>query len=154
MGIEIRRVTPQETDLIRKLAELHLQAPTSWDPQWQVPSDWADAYERTFAASAASETHRLLVAEDDGRFLGFCWAFVRDGAEGPASEVHEGSVWTEPEERGKGVAGHLMQAVEDWASEIGIHAVTSEVYSNNVTMLALSQKAGYQQESVNLRKRV
>jgi aminoglycoside 6'-N-acetyltransferase I len=58
-----------------------------------------------------------LVAEEDGRLIGFAEASVRSVAEGgplgPAAYLE--GIWVEPEQRRRGVARTMLTAVESWA---------------------------------------
>src|SRR4051812_24946544 len=62
-----------------------------------------------------------LVAEEDGRLVGFAEASVRnyaEGAPGGPSAYLEG-IWVEPEFRRRGIAGALLAGVEGWARRRG-----------------------------------
>jgi aminoglycoside 6'-N-acetyltransferase I len=58
-----------------------------------------------------------LVAEEEGRLVGFAEASVRSVAEGgpPGPAAYLEGIWVEPGRRRRGVARALLAAVEGWA---------------------------------------
>jgi aminoglycoside 6'-N-acetyltransferase I len=74
-----------------------------------------------------------LVAEEDGRLIGFAEASVRNYAEGapggPAAYLE--GIWIEPEHRRRGVGRALLAAVEGWARRQGFAWLGSDALLDN-----------------------
>jgi aminoglycoside 6'-N-acetyltransferase I len=74
-----------------------------------------------------------LVAEEDGRLIGFAEASVRNYAEGapPGPAAYLEGIWVEPERRRRGVAQALLAAVEGWARRQGLAWLGSDALLGN-----------------------
>ena len=86
-----------------------------------------------------------LVAEADGRLVGFAEASVRDYAEGapagPAAYLE--GIWVEPDWRRRGVARALLGAVEGWARREGLTHLGSDALLANETSHRWHAAAGF-----------
>jgi GNAT superfamily N-acetyltransferase len=71
---------------------------------------------------AACVQQRLWVAVDDGAVVGFVVAEVVDGC------AHVEEVSVHPDAQGRGHGGALLDAVDDWATDHGLAAVTLTTY--------------------------
>jgi aminoglycoside 6'-N-acetyltransferase I len=74
-----------------------------------------------------------LVAEAEGRLIGFAEASVRNYAEGapPGPAGYLEGIWVEPEWRRRGVARDLLSAVEAWARREGLTHLGSDALIDN-----------------------
>lgn len=106
-------------------------------------SPWsASQYKEEFS----SPTRHFVVAVDHERsIIGYAGVFAPGGAEADVLTV--GVV---PQERGKGVARHLMELITDWARLQGSTAMMLEVKVDNVEAIGLYEALGYMK--LNTRK--
>jgi [ribosomal protein S18]-alanine N-acetyltransferase len=106
-------------------------------------SPWSTSqYKEEFSAP----TRYFVVAEDEAKnIIGYAGVFAPGGAEADVLTV--GVV---PEQRGKGVARHLMALVTEWAGQQGSTAMMLEVKVDNVAAIALYESLGY--SKLNTRK--
>ena len=73
-----------------------------------------------------------LVAEKEGRLIGFAEAAVRNYAEGSAGPAaYLEGIWVEPEHRRRGVARALLAAVENWGRRQGLAHLGSDALLDN-----------------------
>src|SRR5687768_17212411 len=74
-----------------------------------------------------------LVAEEDGRLIGFAEASVRNYAEGapPGPAAYLEGIWVEPERRRRGVGRALLAAVEGWARRRDLAWLGSDALLDN-----------------------
>ena len=74
-----------------------------------------------------------LVAEQDGRLIGFAEASVRSQAEGapPGPAAYLEGIWVEPERRRTGVGRALLAAVEHWARRRDLAWLGSDALLDN-----------------------
>lgn len=106
-------------------------------------SPWsASQYKEEFS----SPTRHFVVAVDQEQsIIGYAGVFAPGGAEADVLTV--GVV---PQERGKGVARHLMELITDWARLQGSTAMMLEVKVDNVEAIGLYEALGYMK--LNTRK--
>ena len=113
--MDVRRIRADEWRLwrearLRMLREEAAYFSTRYDDAVREP----EAVWQTWTAEAADGVDKVLfVAEDGGATLGVVGAFRRLD---PA-EVQLVSLWVDPQARGRGVAGSLIQAVAAWARD-------------------------------------
>ena len=91
------------------------------------------------ADAAAGEEKTLLVAEENGRWLGVVGAFARVNP----LEVQLISMWVDPAARGRGLAQQLIRAVAEWAHGRGATQVVLFVQEANAPAQALYVRAGF-----------
>ena len=86
-----------------------------------------------------------LVAEAEGRLIGFAEASVRTYAEGapPGPAAYLEGIWVEPEWRRRGVARSLLSAVEAWALGQGLSHLGSDALLDNEASHRWHAAAGF-----------
>ena len=93
----------------------------------------ADPYELERELAALDPASLGLVAEEEGRLIGFAEASVRNYAEGapggPAAYLE--GIWVEPERRRRGVARAMLAVVESWARSQGLAWLGSDALLDN-----------------------
>jgi len=74
-----------------------------------------------------------LVAEEEGRLIGFAEASVRSVAEGapPGPAAYLEGIWVEPERRRRGIGRALLAAVEAWARREDLAWLGSDALIDN-----------------------
>lgn len=86
-----------------------------------------------------------LVAEEEGRLIGFAEASVRSvaegGPDGPAAYLE--GIWVEPDRRRRGVARALLAGVEAWALAQGLAWLGSDALLDNADSHAWHGRVGF-----------
>ena len=86
-----------------------------------------------------------LVAEEEGRLIGFAEASVRSvaegGPDGPAAYLE--GIWVEPDRRRRGVARALLAGVEAWARAQGLDWLGSDALLDNDDSHAWHGRVGF-----------
>jgi diamine N-acetyltransferase len=89
----------------------------------------------------------LFVAESNGRLIGLINAEMRETPEFPIlvnrRYVYIGNIVVENNSRGKGIGTRLMNKVERWAIENGIHNIELNVWDFNVAAIDLFKHLGF-----------
>ena len=117
-----------------------------WDPGTGFPS--VLERERDTFFGAHDDPSRTLVAERDGRLVGY----ARTVAPTPLPE--NAHVWTvegfavHPAERGHGLAPTLLEAVLAQAAQAGVHKVSLRVLATNPRARRVYERAGFTVEGV------
>ena len=88
---------------------------------------------------------RYLVAEEDGRIVGFAGAWMI------LEESHMTNIAVLPEYRGRGIGRRLMEALMQYASNLGVSYMTLEVRAGNAKAQALYASLGFVRVSVRKR---
>ncbi|MEZ5510788.1 MAG: ribosomal protein S18-alanine N-acetyltransferase [Gammaproteobacteria bacterium] len=96
---------------------------------------------RSFRAQIHSDHNRLLVAESNGRLLGYILIFMRLGV----SMARLYSICVDPDAHGRGVGNKLMDAGEQAAAKAGRIFMRLEVRKDNDAAIALYKRRGYRQ---------
>ena len=85
---------------------------------------------------------RYLVAEENGRIVGFAGAWMI------LDESHMTNIAVLPEYRGRGIGRRLMEALMQYASNLGVSYMTLEVRAGNEKARALYASLGFIRVSV------
>jgi ribosomal protein S18 acetylase RimI-like enzyme len=89
---------------------------------------------------ATSEDKVMLVAVEDGRWLGMAGAFVHPEQRGTVSLWW---LWVAPSARGRGLARRLVEVRADWARKLGVVRLELAVAENNEAAKALYRGLGF-----------
>jgi ribosomal protein S18 acetylase RimI-like enzyme len=130
----IRRATEDDRDLLRELweeFETELDQPDYLRERWD--DAWADLSESVRNGIA-------LVAENDGRALGFLFCVLGDRGRRTA---HVTDLYVRPEARGEGVGRELLAGVVTPAREAGLDHVSLEVLLANHDARRLYDRLGF-----------
>ena len=102
-------------------------------------------------AKIAERGGRLLVAELDGRVVGWAgWSGYDDPAEYYAG-VAECALYVERSARGRGIGAELLEALAAEASRGGLHKLTAKVFTSNEVSITLFRRCGFREVGVHLR---
>ena len=106
---------------------------------------WPDSDPVELERSAPRPASLELVAEEEGRLIGFAEASLRDYAEGapPGPSPYLEGIWVEPGHRRRGVASALLAAVEAWARRQGFDHLGSDALLDNDVSHLWHRNAGF-----------
>jgi L-amino acid N-acyltransferase YncA len=94
---------------------------------------------------------QLLVAERDGRVVGWAgWSGYDDPADYYAG-VAECTVYVDRDARGAGVGAELLAALAAEAPKAGVHKLLAKVFTSNQASIALFRRGGYRDVGTHLR---
>jgi ribosomal protein S18 acetylase RimI-like enzyme len=132
--VTIRPAATKDRDLLRELweeFEQELGGPAYLQETWEEA--WPDL-SRTIRDGAA------LVAEDDGRAVGFIFCVLGDRGRKTA---HITDFYVRPEARGRGIGKALLGALIDPARASGLDHVSLEVLLRNAEARRLYERLGF-----------
>ncbi|MEA2333134.1 MAG: hypothetical protein QOH58_3272 [Thermoleophilaceae bacterium] len=99
---------------------------------------------------AAGERLPLLVAEEDGRVLG--WARILAYSHRAAyAGVGEVSVYVDGAARGRGIGRRLLEAAQERARELGYWKLVGKLFTDNVASAALMRSCGWRDVGLHRR---
>jgi len=93
----------------------------------------------------AKEQYLYLVAEQDGRIVGFC-GMMHICGEGDIDRV-----MVDEHYRGRGIAGQMLTQLFGYGEEKGIEAYTLEVRASNAAAIHVYEKLGFVSEGIRPR---
>ena len=89
----------------------------------------------------------LLVAELDGRVAGWARA-VRSAEQCAQRGVGEYTIYLDPEARGRGVGGRLLEALVAAAEAAGYWKLQGRLFASNAASAALARRCGFREVGV------
>jgi L-amino acid N-acyltransferase YncA len=102
------------------------------------------------ALGVGSPSHPLLVAERDGRVVG--WARLTPYSDRPVySGIAECSVYVTAEARGRGIGARLTEAIAVEAGDLGLHKLLGKLLTSNAASVRLVHRCGFREVGVHLR---
>ncbi len=119
----IRRMTLEDVTAVHAIEQATFSTP--WSRQ-----SFLDEMQRNACA-------RYLVAEENGEIIGYggAWMIFEEG--------HITNVAVRKEHRGKGIGRALMQALMQYAANLGVQYMTLEVRKSNEPALNLYKSLGF-----------
>lgn len=100
---------------------------------------FADPWSQNAIAEAAKYGTIFLLAEQDGKILGYL------GMKPVLDEGYISNVAVTSSARGKGIGSALLEKLTSYAKENGIKTISLEVRPSNAPAIALYEKFGYKQ---------
>ena len=143
----IRPATPSDTAALGRLGGLLVRQHQAWDPARFIPAEpETDHWYGTFLAS---QLHRpdvvILVAEQDGRVIGFVYAGLEDtdwmALRGPAGALYD--LVVDPDHRRGGVGRTLLDAALAALARLGAPRVVLSTAERNEAAQRLFLGAGF-----------
>ena len=129
--ILIRRMTLNDVDAVHAIEEA------------TFPKPWSrDAFVQEMTKNACA---RYLVAEEDGKVIGFAGAWI------VLDEAHVTNIAVEKSCRGRGSGKMLTKALMQYAANLGVVYMTLEVRKSNLVAQNLYKKLNF--EYVGIRKK-
>jgi GNAT superfamily N-acetyltransferase len=99
-----------------------------------------EVWDERAARGAAGEDQVTYVAEVEGRWVGMAVGL----ADGPdATRLALVGMFVEPDARGRGVGGALVEAVAEWARRRGAAVLSLWVVATNRPAIALYERCGF-----------
>ncbi len=134
MGIEVRRVRPEEWEPLRDLRLRALvDAPYAFARTWEEDQRRPEEHWRSAAESP------IFVAIRDGQWVGMAGCYL----EPTDPTVVVWGMWVAPEARRAGLGRRLLEAAIDWARSERMTGVRLSVAENNGAAFELYRSAGF-----------
>jgi len=137
----IRDATAADLDEILRLNNLLIPVDaTAWTEQLETIEERRDWF-----AHKQAEGWPVLVAEDDGRVVGFCtYGAFRDNHKWEGYRfTAELTIHVDPEHHGTGVGRRLMDALVDRARADGLHTLIAAVDGANEGSIRFHERMGF-----------
>jgi GNAT superfamily N-acetyltransferase len=145
--VSVRPARPDDREFVLATAvELAAFGP----PEWRTPGEVVEGEAKTLRAwfTGAPPGSALLVAEEDGRPLGFAYLETLRDYFLEEEHGHIGILAVTEEAQGRGAGGALLDAAESWARGRGYGRLTLHVFEGNARARAVYARRGYRPESL------
>jgi L-amino acid N-acyltransferase len=139
--MQIRDATADDVGAITDLFNALLATTTvTWRDEPTTAAEQRDWFEEREWAGCPT-----LIAEDEGRVVGYCsWTSFRGGARFPGyRHTVEHSIHVDEGHRGQGVGKLLLVALMGRARGAGIHAMVAGIDADNGSSLAFHEALGF-----------
>lgn len=95
----------------------------------------------------------LLVVELDSALIGCGYARIETSEPYLQHALHAyvGFMYVEPEHRGKGVGGKILDALKEWSRSQDVTEMRLEVYDENLPAIRAYEKAGFSRHMLEMR---
>jgi GNAT superfamily N-acetyltransferase len=95
-----------------------------------------------------ADGHAVMVADDDGRVIGFCHMYARSAADKPP-EAEVQALVVDQAARGLGIGKLMMAAAEAWAAVCGCQCVTLGSHVSRSDAGAFYKSLGYRNDAAS-----
>lgn len=134
-------IRPARREDLPAILAIYNEAVVNSTASWDLVPEESATREAWFDARQAAG-HPVLVAEADGRVLGYgTWGTFR--AKPGYARTMEHSLYLAPEARGRGVGRLLLAAIIDTARDAGVHTLIGCLDSTNEASVALHRGFGF-----------
>ena len=134
--ITIRRATLQDAEAIADIYNEAIRTTTATfdtEPKTVERTRWLESHD---------ERHPILVAELDGKVVG--WASLTEWSDRPAyADTAESSFYVHSTHRLCGIGRRLKEAIIDDARQLGFHTLIARITAGSVESLHLNESTGY-----------
>jgi L-amino acid N-acyltransferase YncA len=149
--MQIREATTADTEVVAPLILKVLAQHEVWDPaRYGLAGDVAKEYRRWFGKLAEDPRTTILVAEENGRIVGYLVATVHHDRPiyrtGDYAVIHE--LWVE--EDGADAGRELLKAVADHYATMGVTQLRAATAAANERMRAVLESAGFRVCQIDL----
>lgn len=145
----IRAASLNDLDTLLRFEQGVISAERLFDPTLK------DGYIRYYDIEAliAAPHVELLVAELDSELIGCGYARIDDSKPYLRHPQHAyvGFMYVEPEHRGKGVGGKILDALKEWSRSRDVAEMRLEVYDENLAAIRAYEKAGFSRHVLEMR---
>jgi L-amino acid N-acyltransferase YncA len=124
------------------ILEIYNHAVLTTTAVWNETPRTTEEQRQWFDAKAAS-SHPVLVAERDGRVVGFCSYGSFRPWYGYRFTV-EGSIYVATEFHRQGIAKRLLAGLIERARAQGMHVIIAGIEAENIASIKLHEQAGYE----------
>jgi ribosomal protein S18 acetylase RimI-like enzyme len=149
-GLRIRPATEDDLPALMGLFYELARFQESWRVFTPRP-DVRDEMQRRYRADLADPDAFLVVAEQDGLVVGMASGHLhKPSTFSDELAVELGSVYVQPEYRGRGVAAALTADVAEFARERAVKRVTLKTFAQNEEALQAWQRLGFEPRMIQM----
>lgn len=152
--MKIRPATPADVPALGRLGTMMVQMHYDLDPlRFIAPRPGTEkGYGGYLGSQIGQPDSVLLVADEDGKILGYAFGHVDDydypSLRGPAGVVED--ILVDPAQRGRGIGPRLLDALLDELTRRGVPRVVLSTAERNEVAQRMFAKAGFRRTMVEM----
>lgn len=149
MNFQLRPANESELPLLNRFQQGIIEAEAPF-----IPRRRATPYEYYDLAQLLTCPDTLVaVAEVDGRIVASGYVQKRPAKHYLDHDFHGyiGFIYTQPDFRGQGIAGKILDYLAQWAKSQGLDELVLEVFADNQAALSAYERAGFSANLVEMR---
>ena len=152
MRILIRKATPADLETLLRFEQGVVQAERPFDPTLKD----GKIHYYDIPAMLTSDEVEFVVATAGTRLIGCGFARIEPAKPflTHARHAYLGLMYVEPEFRGAGVNGRILDALQDWCRSRSVVELRLEVYHGNDSALRAYEKAGFTPLYIQMRSQL
>ncbi|MEM7358985.1 MAG: GNAT family N-acetyltransferase [Pseudomonadota bacterium] len=141
LNINIRSASLEDVKLLREFEQGVITAERPFAANLKA----GEIFYYDLEALIASNDSNLLIAEMDGLPVACGYATIRNSKPHITPDLYSyiGFIYVVPEQRGKKLAGHILQALVAWSKSRDVHAFELEVFTENESAIRAYEKFGF-----------
>lgn len=132
-GILIRKAATTDKDQVLGLWMLLMEEQSAIDARFTISGDAHIRWKNDYSDWIYSEEYRILVAESEGRLVGFASAqlWSPPPIHQASMEVYLNEIFCAEAYRNRGLGSKLLEGMEMWCRELGVGRLRFGVLSRN-----------------------
>jgi L-amino acid N-acyltransferase YncA len=142
-GLEVRPAKPSDAEAI---ARIHNEGIAERVATFQTRNR-----RRSEIAAEIDRGKLVLVAERDGRVVGWASVGPYDDAHDYYSGIGEATLYVDRDQRRGGAGRALLEALADAAERRGLYKLTGKIFASNEPSIALVRSSGWLQVGIHRR---
>jgi ribosomal protein S18 acetylase RimI-like enzyme len=145
----IRSASLNDLDTLLRFEQGVISAERPFDPT--LKDDYIRYYD--IEGLIAAPHVELLVTELDSELIGCGYARIETSKQylQHAQHAYVGFMYVEPEHRGKGIGGKILDALKEWSRSRNVTEMRLEVYDENLAAIRAYEKAGFSRHVLEMR---
>ena len=151
-GMKIRQANIEDLRTLYEFEQGIISAERPFDSTLDKdPISYYDLKELVLSSDA-----EVVVAILDNVIIASAYAQIRAAKDylDHARYAHLGFMFVRPEQRGKGINGEIIVALEEWIRSKGVREIRLQVYAENDAALSAYNKKGFKAHMLTMRKRI
>jgi ribosomal protein S18 acetylase RimI-like enzyme len=157
--LEIRKYRPRrDKPAVRELLAELLDSERAAEPEWPAAQEIIEPYFKWMIQRCRDYSGEILVAEENGKIMGFVTVLGRIMPADPDEYHKEFALISElivhGPYRGRGLGRQLISAAEEYACQNGVSSIRLEASAGNTRGRQFYTKAGYREMVIEYFKKL
>ncbi|MCS5348385.1 GNAT family N-acetyltransferase [Staphylococcus aureus] len=144
----MRVLNKNERDYIHQIANIHETLLAETESGYQFTSLSVALRFEMICSRLEYSNDKIYIVENDTQLCAFIWGHFNSEKQIVNIEL----LYVEPQFRNRGLATRLKCGIENWAKSIKAKQIISTVHKDNMAMISLNKRLGYQPSHVKMYK--
>lgn len=146
----MKKITLEDKNWINEIAKIHEHLISKSEIDYQVTSTSIALRYEMVISRLQYANDMIFINSNQDELKGFIWVHYETQLNVVQIEV----LYVKPKYRKQGIATHLKKEVERWAKMKGAISIESTVNKENIQMIQLNERLGYQTSHLKMSKKL